>query len=221
MKKKLLEKDGFYLALFICVCLVAVGGVWFTSKRVDNLASNNELTNQENEDELQLIQGDKDDSIPTATESEQNLEKAKAKEKAEAAKNESKLSFVGNEIMREYSDKEPSYSKTLDVWEIHKALDVSANNGQEIKSLLNGTVADVFEDDQYGTSVKISYDNDISVIYSSLSKETLVKKDDKVKEGQVIGKAGNTSDIESEEDVHVHIEAYKGEELVDPMSIIK
>ena len=24
MKKKLLEKDGFYLALFVCVCLVAI-----------------------------------------------------------------------------------------------------------------------------------------------------------------------------------------------------
>lgn len=29
-KKKLLEKDGFYLALFVCVCLVAIGGIWFT-----------------------------------------------------------------------------------------------------------------------------------------------------------------------------------------------
>ena len=25
-KKKLLEKDGFYLALFVCVCLVALEG---------------------------------------------------------------------------------------------------------------------------------------------------------------------------------------------------
>ena len=40
MKKKLLEKDGFYLALFVCVCLVAIGGVWFTKNNVDNLASN-------------------------------------------------------------------------------------------------------------------------------------------------------------------------------------
>ena len=42
MKKiKLLEKDGFYLALFVCVCLVAIGGIWFTKNSVDELASKN------------------------------------------------------------------------------------------------------------------------------------------------------------------------------------
>lgn len=215
MKKKLLEKDGFYLALFICVCLVAIGGVWFTSKRVDNLASN-DLINKGKEDELHLIQDGKDDSIPTATESEENL--AKAKEKAEA---KSQLSFIGNKVIREYSEKEPSYSKTLDMWEIHKGLDVSANNGQEIKSLFNGKVVDVFNDDQYGMSVKVSYDNDVSVVYSNLGKDVLVKKDDAVKQGQALGKAGNTSAVESEEEIHVHIQAFKGTELIDPMSLIK
>ena len=43
MKKKLLEKDGFYLALFVCVCLVAIGGVWFTKNNVDELTSNDLL----------------------------------------------------------------------------------------------------------------------------------------------------------------------------------
>ena len=37
MKKKLLEKDGFYLALFVCICLVAIGGVWFTKNNVDKV----------------------------------------------------------------------------------------------------------------------------------------------------------------------------------------
>ena len=40
MKKKLLEKDGFYLALFVGICLVAIGGVWFTKNNVDELTSN-------------------------------------------------------------------------------------------------------------------------------------------------------------------------------------
>ena len=81
MKKKLLENDSFYLALFVCVCMVAIGGVWFTKNNVDELASNNEFTNdasKNNEnDELHLIQKDSDDAIPTSTESNQNLEKAR------------------------------------------------------------------------------------------------------------------------------------------------
>ncbi|MEG1285246.1 MAG: M23 family metallopeptidase [Romboutsia sp.] len=220
MKKKLLEKDGFYLALFICVCLVAVGGVWFTSKRVDNLASTNEL-NKDKEDELHLIQDDKNGAIPTATDSDENLQKAKEKTQETSNIEKSKLNFIGNKVVREYSEKEPSYSKTLEVWEIHKGLDVSADNGQEIKSLLNGKVVDVFNDGEYGMSVKISYDNDISVVYSNLNEKVLVKKDDKIKEGQSIGTVGSTSLVESEDGVHVHLEAYQGDKSIDPMTLIK
>ena len=49
MKKKLLEKDGFYLALFVCICLVAIGGVWFTKNNVDELTSNDLFLNNTNE----------------------------------------------------------------------------------------------------------------------------------------------------------------------------
>ena len=85
MKKKLLEKDGFYLALFLCVCLVAIGGVWFTKNNVDELTSNDLLVNKTKEnskkdDEIHLIENEKNDSIPTSTESKENLEKAKEKQ---------------------------------------------------------------------------------------------------------------------------------------------
>lgn len=223
MKKKLLEKDGFYLALFICVCLVAVGGVWFTKNNVDNLASN--TVNKNDEDELRVIEKEKDDAIPTTTDSDQNLEKAK--EKAESKNQNSKINFIGNKVVREYSEKVPSYSKTLDVWEIHKGIDVSANKGQEVKSLLSGTVLEVFKDDKYGMSVKVKCDNDTTVIYSNLDENILVKKDDKVKEGQVLGSVGNTTseknttNVESQDGIHVHLEAYKGKQSIDPMSLIK
>ena len=49
MKKKLLEKDGFYLALFVCICLVAIGGVWFTKNNVEELTSNDLFVNKTNE----------------------------------------------------------------------------------------------------------------------------------------------------------------------------
>ncbi len=74
MKKKLLEKDGFYLALFACICSLAVGGVWFTKNNVDELASNNGFvnntdSNSKNDDELHLIEKDNNDAVPTTTES--------------------------------------------------------------------------------------------------------------------------------------------------------
>ena len=184
MKKKLLEKDGFYLALFVCICLVAIGGVWFTKNNVDELTSNDLFVNKTNdnskieEDEVHLIEKEteKEDSIPTSTESNENLQKAKEKQENKS----SKLSFLGNEVVREYSEKEPSYSKTLDLWEIHKGLDISAEKGYEIKSLLNGKVVNVFKDDKHGMSVRVQSDNNVVVVYSNLDEKISVEKGQEV-----------------------------------------
>lgn len=225
MKKKLLEKDGFYLALFVCICLVAIGGVWFTKNNVDELTSNDLFVNKgkENskaeEDEIHLIEKEteKENFIPTSTESKENLEKAKEKQENKS----SKLSFLGNKVVREYSEKEPSYSKTLDLWEIHKGLDISADKGYEVKSLLNGKIVNVFKDDKHGISVRVESDNNVVIVYSNLDEKITVKKGQEVKEGQVLGTVGNTTSVESEDGAHVHIEAFKGEESVDPMTFIK
>lgn len=217
MKKKLLENDSFYLALFVCICMVAIGGVWFTKNNVDELASSNEFTNDASKnDELHLIQKDNDDAIPTSTDSSQNLEQAKEKQKSE-----SKLSYLGTEVVREYSETEPSYSKTLNLWEIHKGIDVSASKGQEIKSLLDGTVVDVYKDDEYGMSVKIKSENDTIVVYSNLDSKAKVDKNQQVKQGDVIGIVGETSEVEMSDGTHVHVHAYQGEESINPMDLIK
>ncbi|MBS5787126.1 MAG: M23 family metallopeptidase [Clostridioides difficile] len=226
MKKKLLEKDGFYLSLFVCVCLIAVGGVWFTNSNVDKLASNNEkLENSNKDNEIHLIENNKNDKVPTATDSKQNLENAKQKDDKNVSKAEnktSKLSYLGTEILRGYSEKEPTYSKTLDVWEIHKALDVSSEKGSEVKSLTNGVVEDVFSSDKYGYSVKVKdEDKGIVVVYSNLDKDTKVVKDQKIEEGQVMGKVGDSSRAESEDGTHVHLEVYKNDKLIDPSELLK
>ena len=208
MKKKLLEKDGFYLALFVCICLVAIGGVWFTKNNVDELTSNDLFVNKTNENSKR----DEDE-----VHLKENLEKAKEKQENKS----SKLSFLGTKVVREYSEKEPSYSKTLDLWEIHKGLDISADKGYEVKSLLDGKVVNVFKDDKHGISVRVEGANNVVVVYSNLDEKTNVKKGQEVTEGQVLGTVGNTTSVESEDGTHVHVEAFKGEESIDPMTLLK
>ena len=223
MKKKLLEKDGFYVALFVCICLVSIGGVWFTKNNVDELTSNDLFVNKTNEngkndeDEVHLIKNEKDNAITTSTESKDNLEKAKEKQENKS----SKLALLGNKVIREYSEKEPSYSKTLDLWEIHKGLDISADKGHEVKSLLDGKVVNVFKDDKYGISVRVESSNNVVVVYSNLDEKTNVKKGQEVVECQVLGLVGNTTSVESEDGIHIHVEAFKGEKSIDPMTLVK
>ena len=212
MKKKLLEKDAFYLSLFICICVIAIGGIYFTNKNVDNLLSKNTPTNSE--EEIHLIEEKKKDIVPTTTDSEENLAKARETE-------HNKISYLGNQVIRSYSEKEPSYSETLEVWEIHKAIDVESNQNQEVKSLTNGTVLDVYDDDKYGMSIKVKSDNDTVFVYSSLTTNVKVKKGDRVIDGQCIGYAGNTSDVECLSGVHVHLSAYRNNEAINPMSLLE
>lgn len=222
MKKiKLLEKDGFYLALFVCVCLVAIGGIWFTKNSVDELASKNgfledgkEVSKGNEEDEIHLIEKE-DDSVPTSTQSKENLEMAKEKE----ANN--KLEYLGEKVIRDYSETEPSYSNTLDVWEIHKGLDISAKKGSKIKTIIDGKVTDIYKDDNHGVSVKVEGKDKLIVIYSNLEEKVSVKKGQEVKEGDIIGKVGNSTTVESLDGPHVHLTATKNGKAINPMTLIK
>lgn len=223
MKKKLLEKDIFYLSLFICICLVAFGGIIFTNKNLNKLVSSKDAVNKDNE--INLVEN-KDDSVPTSTESKQNLEKAKEESKAKEqqetqSKSESKLNYIGTEVLRKYSDDMPSYSKTLDVWEIHKGLDIAAKDGAEIKSILDGTVKSVYSDERYGTSIELSYADGLTVIYSGIKENVSLEKGDTVKEGDCIGYVGNTTNVENEDGTHVHIEAYKNDKAINPLSLLE
>ena len=213
MKKKLLEKDIFYISLFICICLVAVGGILFTNNNLNKLISDKGTINKD--DEINLVKDDK--AVATSTESNQNLKQAKDKQ----SKSESKMSYIGDGILREYSDTMPSYSKTLDVWEVHKGLDISAKEGDEIKSILDGKVVSVYSDDRYGTSIELAYDDDLKVIYSGIQENVSLKKGDTVKEGDCIGYVGNTTNVENEDGTHVHIEAYKKNVAINPLSLLE
>ncbi len=229
-KKKLLQRDGFYLALFVCICLVAIGGIWFTKNSVDNLASKNGFLDHQNkvskndeEGEIHLIKNN-DNTVPTSTNSKENLSKAKENEiakKEETIKLNNKINYLGEKVTRKYSEKTPSYSTTLDVWEIHKALDVQAKKGNKVKSITNGKVLDIFIDDQHGMSVKIESSDKITVVYSNLDSKVLVKKGQKVSEGDTIGKVGNTTMVESLEDSHIHVTATQDGKSIDPMKLIK
>ena len=96
----------------------------------------------------------------------------------------------------------------------NSGMDFGLENTFDVVSVLDGTVVDVREDELLGTVIEIKHDNDFISSYQSLS-EVSVKKNDTVKQGQVIGKSGtNTNDQDLGN--HLHFELYKSGEVVDP-----
>ena len=96
----------------------------------------------------------------------------------------------------------------------NSGMDFGLTDTFDVISVLDGTVVDVREDELLGTVVEIKHDNDFISSYQSLS-EVSVKKNDTVKQGQVIGKSG-TNTIDQDLGNHLHFELYKSGEVVDP-----
>lgn len=96
----------------------------------------------------------------------------------------------------------------------NSGIDFGLTDTFDVVAVLDGTVVDVREDELLGTVVEIKHDNDFISSYQSLS-EVSVKKNDTVKQGQVIGKSG-TNTIDQDLGNHLHFELYKSGEVVDP-----
>ena len=93
---------------------------------------------------------------------------------------------------------------------------VYINNGNKTNYLTNGFNSKEDVDDYQLQIEKVR-----DYIISNLDEKTNVKKGQEVTEGQVLGTVGNTTSVESEDGTHVHVEAFKGEESIDPMTLLK
>lgn len=96
----------------------------------------------------------------------------------------------------------------------NSGIDYISENVFDVVSVLDGTVANIKDDETLGKIVEIKHDNDYITIYQSLS-EILVKKGDIVNQGQVIGKSG-TNELDKEIGNHLHFEFYINGQVVDP-----
>ncbi|MBZ2174802.1 M23 family metallopeptidase [Schnuerera sp. xch1] len=87
--KKFIEKDGFYLILFICVCIVAITAVWASKVNLDKSDEDNLSQNEEDfiivDDELET-----ENSVETSTEDEKIDEKESDEEETGKEKTEEK-----------------------------------------------------------------------------------------------------------------------------------
>lgn len=84
----------------------------------------------------------------------------------------------------------------------------------DVVSVLDGTVISVKEDKLLGNVVEIQNSDKVTTIYQSLS-EVMVKENDKVVQGQAIGKSGN-SNINKDLGNHLEFELKVNGSFVNP-----
>ena len=118
-------------------------------------------------------------------------------------------------VVKDYADNKLQHNESLKRWEIHLAVDLSAED-MTVFSVSEGTVASVTTDALEGSVVTINHKDGFVSVYSSLDSELKVKEGDKVEQGQEIGKATNSAGNEAKEGGHLHFTLYKDGQEVDP-----
>ena len=155
---------------------------------------------------------------------EKSIKATKAEEKVVTKKVEEKLVFsppLDGEIQKMYSLDKVIYSKTLEQWKTHDGIDISADEGTEVKSIEKGVVDSIQNDSFYGTTIQIEHKSGYRSIYCNLDENVYVSVGDSVIKGQKIGKVGNTSIGEYLDDPHLHFMLYLNDESINPTYIFQ
>lgn len=126
----------------------------------------------------------------------------------------------GAEVLKWYSDSELFYNSTLKQWESHRGVDLMSASSLDVRSVLDGVVADCSYSYEEGYCVTIQHANGISTTYCSLKDSVLVEKGDSVKQGQKIGEVSTSASNESASGNHLHFQVALNGSYVDPANYI-
>ena len=149
------------------------------------------------------------DDVPVISEDDTVIIKPFTKENVTVSKK-----FYDKNMSKE--DKQNAIIYYNDTYMQNTGVLFSAEEQFEINSILDGTVVEVKKDDVLGNVVEVKHDNSLISTYQGLS-EVTVKKDQSVKQGDIIGKSGKL-DIDTSLDNALLFELIYNGKLVNPES---
>lgn len=225
---------GFYLVLFLCVAVIGVSAWAMLTGKGTNAGTQSGLDASLEEGGGSVAVGAED--FPEVTEPAEAPEQApeyaetgltddpEATEAAPAETaavpdSEAAQFFVWpvtGDIENGYSMTALAFDQTMQDWRTHDGIDIAAELGTQVRAATDGTVADVFADDLYGTTVVIEHSGGLTSTYANLEATPTVAVGDKVSAGQTIGAVGDTALCETGEATHLHFAMAMGGESVDP-----
>lgn len=107
------------------------------------------------------------------------------------------------------------------VWASHPAVDLQADAGEPVCAMADGTVDACGKDGLNGSWVVIRHSGEHTTRYAGLALLAAIRTGDPVKAGQTIGFAGNDMIDETDLGPHLHLQAFRSGEPIDPLQLIK
>lgn len=124
-------------------------------------------------------------------------------------------------VINGFSGQELVKNITTGSWQTHNGTDYKAEIGDDVYSVTGGSITAVNNDPLWGTVVVIQAENGDIYRYCNLSKELNVQRGTGISAGDIIGSVGDTADIESAIEPHLHIEIMRGGKYQNPADFIK
>lgn len=246
-----LKKESFYVILFICLCIVAaVAALTINSKNMDTAkVQNANKTAMENQSKKQdpnnalFVKNEKENN---KVEKDENIKVRKSgktlKEASESVANNVKVQFakpVEGKLIQGYSEipvlaSEDSNGNSK-TYKTNLGINIQSKVGTPVKAAADGVVEEIGENPKgYGYMVVINHQNGYKTVYSNLDQKVLIKKGDKVTQGQEVAKIGNTTlrvSNNKSEGSYLHFSMLEGNEsfkkldyenkYIDPCKFIK
>ena len=207
--KDFFRKEGFYLVLFLCLCVIATVAVVTTKKNKsleENNSAQNEFTLNIDEQETSELKKQNAERVEEDT----TNELAEAEEENDlnvSAGTNTEVIFsnpINGVLSRGYTYPKPQLMSDGTSRNI-RGINISAAVGSEVYSAAVGEVKEVSSKVEDGNYVVIAHANGLYTKYTNLSNDIRVNIGDRVTEETVIGTVGNSSKIFTNDEFGEHV----------------
>jgi stage II sporulation protein Q len=206
--QRLFRKRWVFPAIYLtCAALVLAGALWFQNKHdgkegKDEYEYSKAGTSQHNEPAVPVNEAVENITMPVLDPDSVEIQKPFYDYNASKEEQEAALVFYDN------------------TYHPNRGIDIVRKDGKtfDVTASLSGTVTKAEKDPILGYVVEIDHENGVVTVYQSLA-DLKVKDGDTVKQGEVIGKAGQ-SQFNQEAGIHAHFEIRKDNKPVNPIDYI-
>lgn len=234
--KNLLKKESFYVVLFVCLLLITTVAIYTGGKKAtketqkpvanNTVPEDKSTTNNTLVPDAELVK--KEEEKTNTKEENKKQNKASNEEGSVATSAKPTKEFINpveKGLITRTFNIAPRLENDGKVANVYKGIDIEIPVGTEVKSATDGTILEAKSgDSKIGNYVLVEYTNGIKILYGNLDKNIKVKAGDKITQGTVIGKVGNSikmnpKDRVSKEYLLLHVE--KDKEPINPTKYFK
>ncbi len=208
--RNFVKGKGYYIVLLICAVTVGVSGYFVLKDKEPILTTPDSTVSQDATNPSRSTAPSSEPAKDVVATQPQETVKPTEPEKLQTQR-----PVEGEEIYTFAADF-LAFNETTRDWRTHEGADYAAPLGTEVCAAASGTVHTVYEDKNFGMTVVLQHADGYTTHYSNLAEEVAVSVGQSVSAGDVLGTVGQTANVETAAQTHLHFAVFKNNKPMDP-----